>query len=189
MSPFRSSPLQRFAVASPGRSVTAWLNVSFRTVDPPDTSRISVSWRTVAVVGAVLAVCSTTALIVVASVRGANALSTIALSLAIVAFSSQIIIAIGQSRTDAEQIRRTEEIATRTLTALTEVQTTTQGMLHSFEGQFSKVLERVLSKTLEGDSDSTSSERLVPTYPEPSMILNVPQTEEEVSDEAGEDEE
>jgi hypothetical protein len=158
-------------------------------VDPPDSSRISVSWRTVAVVGAVLAVCSTTALIVVASVRGSNALSTIALSLAIVAFSSQIIIAIGQSRTDAEQIRRTEEISTRTLTALTEVQTTTQGMLHSFEGQFSKVLERVLSKTMEGDSDSTSPERLVPTYPEPSMMLNVPQTEEEFSDTTGEDDE
>jgi hypothetical protein len=157
-------------------------------MDPRDPSRISVSWRTVAVISAVLAVCSATALIVVAAVRGANALSTIALSLAIVAFSSQIIIAIGQSRNDAEQIRRTEEVSTRTLTALTEVQTTTQGMLHSFEGQFSKVLERVLSRTLEGDSDSTSLERLVPTYPEPSMILNAPQTDEEFTETTDEDE-
>jgi hypothetical protein len=113
---------------------------------------LKVSWRTIAVISLALAIAAVTGLVVVAAIHRASALSTVALALAIVAFSSQLMVALVQNNAATAQVRRSEEIATNTLTTLAAIRTTSE-----------QILSRV---TPQGDSD-VPKEELLPSLPQP----------------------
>jgi hypothetical protein len=72
------------------------------------------------------------ALVVVASVKNADALSTVALALAIVAFAIQILVFVVQTQTASQQMIQSERLNTQTRELLVEVNTavgSTQSMV------------------------------------------------------------
>jgi len=109
----------------------------------------SVSPRRVAMFAVSIASASLTTLAVVASVEGVDALTTIALVLAIVAFTIQIFLFVVQSQGASEQRVRSEQINTQTRALLAEVRTTalaTQGMVTQ---QFNQLLQAFVTGTVQ----------------------------------------
>jgi hypothetical protein len=100
-----------------------------------------VSPRRVGMVAVAIAAASLTGLAVVASVEGAEALSTIALVLAIVAFTIQIFLFVVQSQAASEQRVRSEQINTQTRALLAEVRATAQATQAMVSQQFSQLLQ------------------------------------------------
>jgi hypothetical protein len=82
---------------------------------------ITISSTMVAICGLVLGLASLLALVVVASVQGANALSVVATTIALLAFIVQIQVFSHQSKLSTEQMRRSEEINADTRALLTEI--------------------------------------------------------------------
>jgi hypothetical protein len=101
----------------------------------------SLSPRRVGMVAVAFAAASLTALAVVASVEGAEALSTIALVLAIVAFTIQIFLFVVQNQTASEQRVRSEQINTQTRALLAEVRATAQATQAMVSQQFNQLLQ------------------------------------------------
>ncbi|MFL6144922.1 MAG: hypothetical protein ACJ72N_24035 [Labedaea sp.] len=78
---------------------------------------------------AIVTVVSLGTLAVVASVHDVDALSTIALALAVLAFAAQLIISLGQASAGAQQISQSERINTETKAALAELRATSDSLL------------------------------------------------------------
>jgi hypothetical protein len=80
-------------------------------------SDLKLPWRTVALASVATAVCigtgSLAALVIVASEHGAEGLSTVALALAVLAFTSQLIVFVVQGLATSKQTSRSEEIYAR----------------------------------------------------------------------------
>jgi len=84
-----------------------------------DAGSVAVSWRLIAGGSAIIAIATITALIIVSAVRKVDTISVVALSLAIVAFMTQIMVFITQtwstSRLNAETRGFLAELRTRSL--------------------------------------------------------------------------
>lgn len=94
---------------------------------------------------AVLASASLGTLAVVASVQGADALSTVALALAILSFSAQLVVTLAQAQGGAQQVTAFERVSTSTQGALTEIRATSDALLANQREQFSEVLRYAFS--------------------------------------------
>jgi hypothetical protein len=101
----------------------------------------SLSPRRVGMFAVAFATASLTALAVVASVEGAEALTTIALVLAIVAFTIQIFLFVVQSQAASEQRVRSEQLNTQTRALLAEVRATAQATQAMVSQQFNQLLQ------------------------------------------------
>jgi hypothetical protein len=103
--------------------------------------KYSLSPRRVAMFAVAVAAACLTALAVVSSVEGAEALATIALVLAIVAFTIQIFLFVVQSQAASEQRVRSEQLNTQTRALLAEVRTTAQATQAMVSQQFNQLLQ------------------------------------------------
>lgn len=92
-------------------------------------------------VAVAIATAALTALAVTTSVQGSDALSTVALVLAIIAFTIQIFLFVVQSQFATEQRVRSEQVHTQTRSLLAEVRTTGQATQALVSQQFNKLLE------------------------------------------------
>ena len=115
---------------------------------------VTVPWRRVAVGSGVLTVAAVGALVVVAAVSDTEALTTIALSLAILSFVIQLIVFISQASTANQALLRSEQINSDTRALLSQLKTSSEGTSALVQTQFDKVLDIALGSP----SDKTGSE-------------------------------
>jgi hypothetical protein len=131
---------------------------------PHDSARFSLSARVVAAGGAILGVGCLATLAVVTAAEGDDALSTIALSLAVLAFIVQLLVFVAQSQATSQQMLRSEQLNTQTQALLSEMQTTARGTETMVREQFGQLLRAFMdaAKTAEtgkGGFDQDAFER------------------------------
>lgn len=112
---------------------------------------------------------SLTALAVVASVEGAEALATIALVLAIVAFTIQIFLFVVQSQAASEQRVRSEQLNTQTQALLVEVRATAQATQAMLSQQFNQLLQAFVT----GAAQTAEETKFDPASFERRLLANI----------------
>lgn len=112
---------------------------------PATVPTYSLSPRRIAMFATAVATAALTTLAVVASVEGAQALSTIALVLAILAFVMQILLFVFHSQAAHEQRVRSEQLNAQTRALLAEVQATAQATQAMVSQQFNQLLQAFVS--------------------------------------------
>lgn len=111
-------------------------------------STLKMSWRSIAAAEGVLLVSAVATLVIVVAVKGVDALSTVALALAIIAFASQLVIAIAQLQMSNVQTTQAEELHAKNVALLTDIRAATGGIETTVAGQFEYVLRHALGETL-----------------------------------------
>ena len=91
--------------------------------------------------GLIVAIAALAALALVANAEGADGLSTIALSLAILAFVVQILVFIAQAQASSQQMLQSEQLNTQTRVLLAEVQTSARSTELLVREQFHDLLK------------------------------------------------
>jgi hypothetical protein len=129
--------------------------VSENESDHRDGNFMAIRWSHVALGAVIVAIGSLGALAVVASVKQADTLSTVALALAVLAFVIQIIFFVAQAATNASDHREVQGINTDTARLLVELRTHAVDTNQLVSKQFDKLLDRfVLEAKSEGDLTS-----------------------------------
>lgn len=137
---------------------------------------IRVRLTTVCVVLLCVALSSLASLAVVATVKEADALSTVALALAVLAFAAQLIVSLAQERSAASQVRDTSRINAETHALLSELRAQGASMASVQAAQFDKLLDRAITPAIvdaalsastgEIDDDARDSEQRVEIDPD-----------------------
>jgi hypothetical protein len=113
-------------------------------------SEFNLPWRTMALAASGAAICigvgSLGALVIVASEHGADGLATVALALAILAFTSQIIVFVAQVFTANKQTTRGEEIYARMNGLLEGLKGTTDATQSTMERHMSVLLKAAVGE-------------------------------------------
>lgn len=121
--------------------------------ESPNRPNLIVPWRTVALVLLGLSVCGVTgmatALVLVASAESADALSTIALGLAVLAFTIQIIVFVAQVFAANNQTSRQEEIYARMNGLLEGLRGTAQGTQETLQQHLGLLLKAATGEARE----------------------------------------
>lgn len=132
---------------------------------------LKIRWGALSIGLAVFAAACLGTLVVVATVRAADMLSTVALALAVVAFSAQLIVSLAQANSNAQQLVQTERVNTNTQATLVEIRATSSSLLSNQRDLFGDVLqaalqdkipsvaEEVAAETSTSTTDETSSEQ------------------------------
>lgn len=131
--------------------------------------KYSLSPRRVAMFAVAFTAASLTALAVVASVEGAEALATIALVLAIVAFTIQIFLFVVQSQAATEQRVRSEQLNTQTQALLVEVRATAQATQAMLSQQFNQLLQAFVT----GAAQTAEETKFDPASFERRLLANI----------------
>lgn len=118
----------------------------------------SVSPRSVAWVSAVFAIACLTTLAIVTSLAGSDALSTVALALAIIAFSIQIMVFIAQEKSASEQAKQSERLNAETRSLLTDIRATANSTAAMVGDQYRRVLEAALGGVAEASGAKSISQ-------------------------------
>lgn len=112
--------------------------------DKIDSGRLSVPWSALSLALGVVAIASLGALVIVATVKDVDVLSTVALALAILAFAAQIIVSLAQSQASAQQLAASERVNAETRGLLAQIGAQGASLLANQSGQFDRVLEAAL---------------------------------------------
>jgi hypothetical protein len=134
---------------------------------PGPTAVISVSWSSMAFSAGAIAIASTSSLAIIATLNRADALSTIALALAILSFIIQIGLFIAQSWTTGQQVLHSEEVNSDTRSVLAELRENARGTNQLISEQFEQVLghlldttKRTVNESIKGQEAQVLNERL-----------------------------
>jgi hypothetical protein len=111
---------------------------------PPMEAKIVVSPRAAATASFIFGFSCLAALSIITAVKDVDVLSTIALSLAIIAFGVQLLVTTAQNQNTAQQSVRSEQLNTQTRTLLAEMQTTARGTETMVREQFGQLLRAFL---------------------------------------------
>jgi hypothetical protein len=146
------------------------LDGDVRASDPDNASaRLSVAWSRVAIGLAVIATASLAALVIVATIQHADALSTVALALAVVSFAAQLIISLAQGQAGARQLIDVERVNADTRVALSELKATSDALVETQKGQYSEVLAIALRTAvpaaIQDVSDDQDPNAVNPEFP------------------------
>lgn len=114
---------------------------------------------TVSIVLLCVSVSCLASLVVVATITQVDALSTVALALAVLSFAAQLIVTLAQAQSSATQTRETFAINAETRAVLAELQAQGSALVSIQAGQFDKVLDRAINAYTVGTALSNSSER------------------------------
>lgn len=109
-----------------------------------DSGRFSISWPTLALTLGVATIASLGALVIIATVKDVDVLSTVALALAILAFAAQIIVLLAQSQSAAQQLAGSERVNAETRGLMAQIGVQSASLLANQSGQFDRVLEAAL---------------------------------------------
>jgi hypothetical protein len=119
---------------------------------------ISVPLRWVAIAGVSSALACLGALVVVASVKDVDTLSTVALALAILAFVIQILIYIAQAWASNEQVRDSQRINAETRGLLAELSTHARDTNEVLRDHYTKIIDKVFLRADETVRDLGAAE-------------------------------
>ena len=108
-------------------------------------SSLRVRWSIVATSSLVLACASLGTLVVVVAIKNVDLLSVVALALAIIAFSAQLIISLIQAQAAGQQLAAAERLNAETSGILKQMSAQYAALLATQSGQFDKVLDAALS--------------------------------------------
>lgn len=100
--------------------------------------------RRVALFLGLVALAATTTLIIVANVEDADALATIALALAILAFAAQLADTAISTQSSSQQLLHAERIQTDTASMLTEIRGHAAAMATTVDGHMTRLITHVL---------------------------------------------
>ena len=124
---------------------------------------LHIPWRRVALGGILVSITCLSTLAVVATVRGANALSTIALALSILSFTSQLVIFTIQAWTSTQQLRQSESLNTQTNALVSEVRADVAGTKSLMTDHFKDLLQAAITKSIpEAEKAAAASNASVP---------------------------
>jgi hypothetical protein len=104
---------------------------------------------------AVVAVAALGTAAVVAGTKNADTLSTIALALAILAFAAQLILALAQGMSGAQQVAQVERVNADTQAALSALRAASDALLSTQRDQFGEVLRAAIARAVPEAVDST----------------------------------
>ncbi|MGW2146646.1 hypothetical protein ACWCOT_20230 [Nonomuraea bangladeshensis] len=127
-----------------------------------NSTQMSLPWKTVAVTSAVIALTSLCVAAVVSSTNNADALSVVALGLAVLAFIIQIIVYIVQAQAASQQQLQAQEVYGSTLKALAAIEEKTEGTRQTVTTINERMLEAFLGKAIPQAQDAGLS----PTSPD-----------------------
>lgn len=120
-------------------------------------SGFKIPWNTLAVGLGTITAASLGTLVVVASVQNVDALSTVALALAVLAFAAQLVVSLAQASAGAQQIAQAERINAATQSALADLRATSQSQLVNQKEIFSQVLRAALPEVAQEISEDAVS--------------------------------
>src|SRR5207253_2406651 len=138
-------------------------------VDKPSGPEMRLPWRTIALASFGTAICvsvgSLGALVIVASIDSADGLSTVALALAILAFTSQIIVFVSQLFASNRQTARQDEIYAQMNGLLQGLKGTTDATQATMERHMSVLLKAAVGEAAEVVGESSDHEdSVVPKF-------------------------
>lgn len=147
----------------------------------PADGQFKANWRTIAIWLLVVTLVSLGTLSVVATVKKADPLSTVALALAVLAFAAQLVVSITQSQFAARQLAEAERVSNETRNLLTQLSGTSEAMLANQKDLFERVLGHVLGDSVaptaedatEGPGDAAASVGTGPDKPASSVAAEV----------------
>lgn len=113
----------------------------------------SVPWGALSIGLATIAIGSLGTLVVIASIKDVDALSTVALALAVLAFAAQLIVSLAQANAGAQQISQAERINAATQSALADLRATSKSQLENQKEIFAQVLRAALPAVAQEISD------------------------------------
>jgi hypothetical protein len=145
-------------------------------------SHFSMSWKALTIVAICISVASLATISVIVSIKDVDVLSTVALTLAVLAFVAQLLIYIAQTAASSEQIAQNLSINSETKGILAEIRARTGGTEAVLKDQFNVVLRHAL-----GISFSQVSRTLEPSLSSGSM-LELGTAHETSPQESGQDE-
>jgi hypothetical protein len=121
-------------------------NICMTTEPHPGAPRagLNLAWGWLSIGLAIVAISALGALAVVAEKDSADILSTVALALAILSFSAQLIVALAQSYNGSQQIAQADQVNAATRASLAEIRATSNALLSNQREQFSEVLKAAL---------------------------------------------
>jgi hypothetical protein len=122
----------------------------------------SLSWKWVGLASIVTAVGSLGTLVIVAAVKGADALSTVALALAVLAFVIQILIFVAQTWVAIQQNNVSQALNAETRGMLSELRTRSQDTNSILNQQYNKILDRMLAATKETVEEASAGTNFDP---------------------------
>lgn len=102
----------------------------------PDNGRVELRWKTIGLGSLLVNLAAIGALAVVASVKRADVLSTVALALAVLSFIGQIIIFTFQAVQSADHLKQAEAIKDETVALLSEARTRIEGTQQMVSRQY-----------------------------------------------------
>ena len=105
---------------------------------------LGLSPRLISVSSLIVAVGCATTLVIVATIKSADALSTIGMALAIIAFVAQLIQLAGQTIVSNHQYEQTVAVNTQTQTLLAEIRVSTGALIDRRDQQFELLLQSVV---------------------------------------------
>jgi hypothetical protein len=111
---------------------------------PKPRTGLVVSWQVLAVVLVLVTVASLTSLSIVATIKDVDALSTVALALAVLAFGAQLVGSIVQGQTSTQQMLQSERLNAETRSLLSEVRVTSQEIRATQSGLVDRLMGHVL---------------------------------------------
>lgn len=119
-----------------------------------------VSWKGVAIGATTVALAALATVAVVATIKGADTLSVVALSLAIIAFIVQILVFIVQAAASSQQELRAQELYASTIKILSTIEEKAEGTRRQVTTINDRMLEAILSKAIPETAISTRSTAL-----------------------------
>jgi hypothetical protein len=105
---------------------------------------LTLPWGSLSLGLAVIAIAALGTLAVIARKQNADSLSTIALALAILSFSAQLIITLAQSFNGAQQLTQADQVNADTKSSLAAIRATSEALLTNQRDQFAQVLHAAL---------------------------------------------
>lgn len=134
----------------------------------PSARDYRLSPRKVAMWCAVAAVAAVVALIAVAVITEADALNTVALYLAVIAFVAQLIMYVAQNESAARQLKQSQDVQRQTSMMLSSIQAQAANMQQLLNEQYDKVITALVERAaavgegaiaeIEGAEPDTNSE-------------------------------
>jgi hypothetical protein len=118
-------------------------------------ANLSISWKSVAIGAAIVALGALTLAAIVATIKQADTLSVVALGVAVVAFAIQIIVFIVQAAAASEQSLRAQEVYGSTLKVLATIEEKAEGTRQTVSTINDKMLGVLIGKAT---SEAVASE-------------------------------
>jgi hypothetical protein len=122
----------------------------------------NIPWRTVAIASLLINLGAIGTIATVATVHGENALATVALALAVIAFICQLIIFSVQTWQSGEQLKQAERLNSETSSLLAEARTRLEGTHQMVTSQYQELLHlTALKAATEGTKVAVESAQAV----------------------------